>query len=86
MKDAKAKAKGPKAIRGSKAAKPEVDFRPAIDPALLKDVGECLDDPEGWFRTPNVIFEGRAPIELLGTPEEARIRERVEAARLGLFT
>jgi energy-coupling factor transporter ATP-binding protein EcfA2 len=80
------KAKGPKAVRGSKPTKPEADPRQAIDPEMLKDVGGLIEDPERWFRTPNVIFELRAPIELLGTPEESRIRERIEAAKLGFFT
>jgi DNA-binding transcriptional ArsR family regulator len=57
-----------------------------IDPALLKDVGGLMDDPEAWFRTPNVVFEGRRPIELLGTPDEARLRNRILAAKLGMFS
>ena len=57
-----------------------------IDPALLADVGGIVDDPEAWFRTPNVVFEGRRPIELLGTPDEQRLKDRVEAAKLGMFS
>ncbi len=63
-----------------------VQSRPAIDPNLVSDVGDFVDDPEGWFHTPNVEFEGRAPIELLGTPEEARLRNRIEMAKYGLFS
>jgi hypothetical protein len=82
----KVKTRGTKAIRGSEVAKPGATPQSPIDPTLLADLGACLDDLEGWLRTPNVIFEGRAPIELLGTPEEVRIRERVDAAIFGLFT
>jgi DNA-binding transcriptional ArsR family regulator len=57
-----------------------------IDPALLKDLGGLVEDPEVWFRTPNVVFEGRSPIELLGTPDEARLRNRILAAKLGMFS
>jgi DNA-binding transcriptional ArsR family regulator len=57
-----------------------------IDPALLKDVGGLVEDPEAWFRTPNVVFEGRSPIELLGTPDEQRLRDRIEAAKFGAFS
>jgi DNA-binding transcriptional ArsR family regulator len=57
-----------------------------IDPALLKDVGGLVTNPETWFRTPNVVFEGRAPIELLGTPDEQRLRDRIEAAKFGMFS
>jgi Protein of unknown function (DUF2384) len=80
------KEKESKAARPSKSSKPPVDPLPAIDPSLLTEVEQFLDDADGWFRTPNMTFEGRAPIELLGTPEESRIRERIEAAKYGLYT
>lgn len=57
-----------------------------IDPKLLSDVGEVMDDPERWFHTPNSVFEGRKPVELLGTPDESRLRNRIEAARQGMFS
>jgi len=57
-----------------------------IDPKLLSDVGEVMDDPEQWFHTPNSVFEGRKPVELLGTPDEPRLRNRIEAARQGMFS
>jgi DNA-binding transcriptional ArsR family regulator len=57
-----------------------------IDPALLEDVRAFVDDPERWFRTPNAAFEGRKPIDLLGTADESRLRNRIEAAKLGMFS
>jgi DNA-binding transcriptional ArsR family regulator len=57
-----------------------------IDPKLLEDVGAFVDDPEGWFRKPNAAFEGRPPIELLGTQDEPRLRSRIAAAKLGMFS
>jgi Protein of unknown function (DUF2384) len=81
-----AKTKGPKTPRATKAAKPKADPRPPIDPAMLKDIGGFVDDPEAWFHRPNGEFEGRAPIELLGTPDEARLRNRIEMAKLGMFS
>ncbi len=57
-----------------------------IDPKLLSEVGEVMDDPEAWFHTPNSVFEGRKPVELLGTPEEPRLRNQIEAARYGMFS
>ena len=78
---------GPKTVRGPKAGEPASVPRPVIDPALLKDVGDFLDDPEAWFHTPNGEFEGRMPIELLGTPEEARSSGTASRrAKLGLFS
>ena len=57
-----------------------------IERELLEDVRGFVDDPEEWFRTPNAAFEGRRPIELLGTPDESRLRNRIEAAKLGMFS
>ena len=59
---------------------------PTIDSSLLDDVGGFVDDPEVWFHTSNEAFEGRKPIELLGTADEARLRNRIEAAKLGMFS
>ena len=56
-----------------------------IDRELLRDVGGFIDDAETWFRTPNPEFEGRQPIELLGTADEPRLRNRIAAAKLGMF-
>jgi len=57
-----------------------------IDRSLLEDVAGFVDDPEQWFRTPNAEFEWRRPIELLGTPDETRLRDSIEAAKLGMFS
>ena len=58
----------------------------SIDRAMLEDVGGFVEDPARWFNTPNPDFEGRKPVELLGTTEEPRLRNRITAARLGLFS
>jgi hypothetical protein len=70
----------------STQAAPESKASQAIDPALLEDVGAFVDDAEGWFHTANVEFEGRKPIDLLGTPDEARLRNRIEMAKHGMFS
>jgi DNA-binding transcriptional ArsR family regulator len=57
-----------------------------IDPGLLKDVGEIIENPEAWFNTPNPAFEGRRPRELLGTADETRLRNQIEAAKYGMFS
>jgi DNA-binding transcriptional ArsR family regulator len=57
-----------------------------IDPRLLEDVRGFVDDPDEWFRTPNVAFGGRQPVELLGTADESMLRNRIEAAKHGMFS
>ncbi len=80
MKDGKTKA-----VRDSKVEKPEAAPRPAIDPALLEDVGWFVDDPEAWFRRPNREFGYMAPIDMLGTPDEAMLRNCIQASKYGQF-
>jgi len=36
--------------------------------------------------TPGSEFEGRKPVDLLGTSDEPRLRNRIEAAKLGMFS
>ena len=57
-----------------------------IDPTILDDVRGFIDDAEGWFHIPNPAFGGRKPVELLGTAEEPRLRDRIMAAKLGMFS
>ena len=57
-----------------------------IDKSLLEDVGGFVDNPQDWFHTPNPMFEGRKPIDLMGTNEEPRLRNRIEAAKFGMFS
>jgi DNA-binding transcriptional ArsR family regulator len=57
-----------------------------IDPGLLDDVRGFVDDPESWFYRPNAEFEERKPVDLLGTADEPRLRNRIAAAKLGMFS
>jgi hypothetical protein len=75
-KDAKASGKVPE----------DIGSQPQIDPGLLDDVRGFVDDPEGWFHTPNAEFGGRRPVDLLGTPDEPRLRNRIAGAKLGMFS
>lgn len=57
-----------------------------IDPELLDDMSGFVDDAEEWFYAPNPEFEGRKPIDMLGTKDEARLRNRIKAAVYGMFS
>jgi len=52
---------------------------------LIRKVGTVVDDPEDWLSTPNPQFEGRRPIDLIGTKEERRVHIIIEAAQQGCF-
>jgi DNA-binding transcriptional ArsR family regulator len=73
-------------LRDEILAAPKASSTIPIERKLLEDVGGFVDDPEEWFHTPNAAFEGRQPIELLGTVDESRLRNRIEAAKLGMFS
>jgi DNA-binding transcriptional ArsR family regulator len=63
---------------------------PAISKAelkkLIKKVSTVIDDPEHWLHSPNPQFEGRRPIDLIGTDDEIRVHIILEAARQGCFS
>ena len=61
-------------------------IRSRIDPELLDDVRGFVDDPQAWFETPNIEFEGRKPIDLLGTDDELWLRNRIMGANFGMFS
>ncbi len=73
-------------LRSERHKKHEIPESTPIDSALIEVVSGFVDDPEGWFRTPNIEFEGRRPIDLLGTPDEQRLKDGIEAAKLGMFS
>ncbi|MGO9919695.1 MAG: antitoxin Xre/MbcA/ParS toxin-binding domain-containing protein, partial [Isosphaeraceae bacterium] len=62
---------------------------PVLDKAslkrLIKKVGTVVDDPEDWLSTRNPQFEGRRPIDLIGTKDERRVHIIIEAAQAGCF-
>ena len=57
-----------------------------IDKSLLHDVGGFVDNPEEWFHTPNLELGGLRPVDMLGTDQEPRLRNRIHAAKLGMFS
>jgi Protein of unknown function (DUF2384) len=73
-------------LRDEVSAPPEASPPIRIEQKLLEAVRGFVDDPEHWFHTPNAAFEGRQPIDLLGTADEARLRNRIDAATLGMFS
>jgi DNA-binding transcriptional ArsR family regulator len=53
---------------------------------LVKKAGSGVDDPEDWLITPNPRFEGRRPIDLIGTDDEVRVHIIIEALVQGCFS
>lgn len=53
---------------------------------LVKKVASAIDDPEEWLNRPNPQFEGRRPIDLIGTDDEVRVHIIIEALQQGFFS
>ena len=69
----------PELKSGSTAAQP-------IKSAELRELLETvLDDPESWLSAPSVQFGGRKPRDLIGTAEEPKIFDLLNAVDQGLF-
>jgi hypothetical protein len=54
-----------------------VALLPGENPDIRVDLHELLSNADEWLTTPNLQFSGRAPEELIGTPDEFLLREMV---------
>ncbi len=62
----------------------EVD-QPARSAALDKLLTEVVNKPDEWLSTPSVHFGGRRPLDLVGTDEEYKLLDLLQAVNQGLF-
>jgi len=46
---------------------------------------DVLEYPDAWLRTSNPQLGDRRPIDLMGTPDEAKVFDLLHAADQGLF-
>jgi Protein of unknown function (DUF2384) len=44
-----------------------------------------VDNPESWLSTPSIHFGGRRPVDLVGTDEEYKLSDLLQAVDQGLF-
>ena len=66
--------------------KPKVEIDPDHKLTTRELILKIIPDGAEWLKTPNTKFLGRAPEELIGTPEEARLRILVFLVRDGAFS
>ena len=69
-------------LKSSTAMKADRPFPSSNLAALLATV---LDQPDKWMATPNHQFGGRKPSDLVGTAEETKILDLLQAVDQGLF-
>ena len=51
---------------------------------LHHEVARIVADPDVWLHTPNTHLGGESPINLIGTPEEQRLRDLLRAIKHGM--
>jgi hypothetical protein len=70
-----------------RAAKtPKVEIDPDHKLTTRELILKIIPDGAEWIKTPNTKFLGRAPEELIGTPEEASLRNLVFNVKDGNFS
>ncbi len=74
--------KNDRRLESSTAVKANRLSPPSPLAALLATV---LDQPDKWMATPNHQFGGRKPSDLVGTAEETKIFDLLQAVDQGLF-
>jgi len=52
---------------------------------LHQEVARIVADPAVWLQTPNTHLGGESPINLLGTPQEQRLRDLLRAIKHGML-
>lgn len=67
------------------ARRPARKPRPAAPVGdLRKEVESIVVDADHWLNTPNDLFAGRTPVELIGSSDEHLLREWVSAVKQGM--
>jgi|HubBroStandDraft_3_1064219.scaffolds.fasta_scaffold1143767_1 hypothetical protein len=59
---------------------------PNENPDLREEAKTVLPNGAAWLDTPNFLFEGRKPADLIGTAEEFRVRDLVRAVMHGFVS
>lgn len=53
---------------------------------LTHEVAQVVAEPDIWLNTPNEALGGESPINLIGTPQEQRLRDLLRAIKHGMFS
>ncbi|HLX37536.1 MAG TPA: MbcA/ParS/Xre antitoxin family protein [Candidatus Binataceae bacterium] len=59
---------------------------PNENPDLREEVKTVLPNGAAWLDTQNFLFGGRKPADLIGTPEEYRVRDLLRAVKHGFVS
>ena len=62
------------------ALAPQCTLLPGESADIKVDVHRLLRNADEWLKTPNTNYDGRAPVELIGTKEEFLLRQTLRSA------
>jgi hypothetical protein len=74
----------PMAEQPTVSTTPDID-QPVRSTVLDKLLVEVVDNPDAWLSTPSIHFGGRRPLDLVGTDEEYKLVDLLQAVDQGLF-
>ena len=69
-----------------RAGKPMVKLLPGENPDIRAEFRLLLSNADEWMATPNTILMGKAPNDLVGTPDEQKLRDIVRGVRYSSMT
>lgn len=78
-----AKATSPRRARSTKAVKKQPSSPAA---AILTELEQIVNNPSLWLDSPNPLFGGRTPGELIGTEDEKLLWEWIASVKHGMFS
>ena len=59
---------------------------PSSREAIRAELETIVDNPVLWLGSPNPLFGGRTPNELIGTGDENLLREWIDSVKHGMFS
>ena len=77
------KTTSPSQRRSAKAVKKQP---PSPREAMRAELETIVDNPGLWLDSPNPLFGGRTPGELIGTEDEKLLREWIGSVKHGMFS
>jgi hypothetical protein len=59
---------------------------PGEEEDILEEIESVVPDSKRWVNSPNELFGGRKPRDLIGTEEEEELRNVLRAIKNGIFS
>lgn len=67
-----------------RGSNPHQDLLPGEEQDIRAEIASVIANGREWLNQPNELLGGRAPKDLIGTPDEHRLRDLTRAAKHSL--